>query len=251
MVKKLLKLKLLFISAWFFVGSISSAAPLNLSFNATFSLLHAKVYSNVKKNATTANFYFAENLTFVNYLWEDTPTATAGFKMVFQKVEALLLKEEGSEKVESLKVDAPTAIIGCPGGPITANNDPGFCSAVVNYTAPTTDSPLLYEVVQTAGIASGGTFLVGTTTNTFEERVILTTLPTGNSCSFDVIVTDNEAPTLTGTAYTGTTGTNSCKIDAETSAAFSSASAITGYTDNCAGIVTATLSNTVVTGTDD
>lgn len=98
MVKKLLKLKLLFISAWFFVGSISSAAPLNLSFNATFSLLHAKVYSNVKKNATTANFYFAENLTFVNYLWEDTPTATAGFKMVFQKVEALLLKEE-AEKV--------------------------------------------------------------------------------------------------------------------------------------------------------
>ena len=48
--------------------------------------------------------------------------------------------------------------------------------------------------VQTAGFASGATFPVGTTTNTFEV-----TDAAGNktSCSFDVTVNDNENPTIT------------------------------------------------------
>jgi hypothetical protein len=61
---------------------------------------------------------------------------------------------------------------------------------------------------------------------------------------------DQTAPTLTGTPYAGTTGTNACKVDAATAAPFSASNAIQGYTDNCLGAVTATLTNTAVTGTD-
>jgi hypothetical protein len=61
---------------------------------------------------------------------------------------------------------------------------------------------------------------------------------------------DQTAPTLTGSPYAGTTGTNSCKANATTAAPFSAANAIQGYADNCGGAVTATLTNTAVTGTD-
>ena len=60
---------------------------------------------------------------------------------------------------------------------------------------------------------------------------------------------DLEAPTLTGTPFAGTSGTNSCKADAATAAPFSATDAIMGYTDNC-GAVTAELTNTNITGTD-
>jgi F-box associated region/Secretion system C-terminal sorting domain len=49
-------------------------------------------------------------------------------------------------------------------------------------------------VVQTAGIASGAVFPIGTTTNTFsltDTNNVVTT------CSFDVTVTDNQAPVIT------------------------------------------------------
>ena len=61
---------------------------------------------------------------------------------------------------------------------------------------------------------------------------------------------DQTAPTLTGAAYTGTTGTDACQSDAATAAPFVAANAIQGYSDNCGGAVTATLTNTSVTGDD-
>ena len=61
---------------------------------------------------------------------------------------------------------------------------------------------------------------------------------------------DQTAPTLTGTPYAGTTGTNACYSNASSVVSFDAANAIQGYTDNCSGIVTATLTNTTVTGTD-
>ncbi|MFZ1424399.1 MAG: HYR domain-containing protein, partial [Saprospiraceae bacterium] len=69
-------------------------------------------------------------------------------------------------------------------------------------------------------------------------------------CSQTITVDDQTLPSLTGTAYAGTTGTNACKANAETAAPFSAANAIQGYTDNCGGVLTATLTNTSVTGTD-
>ena len=52
----------------------------------------------------------------------------------------------------------------------------------------------LLTTTQTAGLVSGSTFPLGTTTNTFEVEDVF-----GNTadCSFDVIVTDNELPTVT------------------------------------------------------
>jgi hypothetical protein len=60
---------------------------------------------------------------------------------------------------------------------------------------------------------------------------------------------DQTAPTLTGVAYTGTTGTNACISNAATAAPFSPSNAIQGYTDNCGLAVSAVLTNTSVTGT--
>ncbi|AFL80257.1 HYR domain-containing protein [Aequorivita sublithincola DSM 14238] len=57
------------------------------------------------------------------------------------------------------------------------------------------------NITQTAGLPSGSTFPAGTTTNTFEV-----TDASGNiaSCSFDVIVNDNEAPVFTDIYGDGT-----------------------------------------------
>jgi len=72
----------------------------------------------------------------------------------------------------------------------TADN--GLCSAIVTYVAPIgMDNCPGATTTQTAGLASGSAFPVGTTTNTFEV-----TDTSGNtaSCSFDVVVTDDEMP---------------------------------------------------------
>jgi len=83
--------------------------------------------------------------------------------------------------------------ISCP-APIIQNNDAGVCGAVINFTTPvgTDDCPGVV-ITQTAGLASGATFPVGTTTNTFEV-----TDAAGNSatCSFDVTINDTEDPTI-------------------------------------------------------
>src|SRR5688572_25345234 len=61
---------------------------------------------------------------------------------------------------------------------------------------------------------------------------------------------DQTAPTLTGTPYAGTSGTNACMANAATAAPFSATNAIQGYTDNCGEVVTAQLTGTDVTGDD-
>ena len=83
--------------------------------------------------------------------------------------------------------------INCPGN-ITVSNDPGICGAVVNYTV-TANDPVNGAITptQTAGLPSGSEFPIGVTTNIFEV-----TYSNGDteSCSFDVIVNDTEAPVL-------------------------------------------------------
>ncbi len=83
----------------------------------------------------------------------------------------------------------------CPAN-ISVNNTPGLCGAIVDYPA---FMPTFYcggeiiSITQTEGLSSGSLFPVGTTTNTF----VLTKI-TGEeeTCSFEVVVTDAEAPVI-------------------------------------------------------
>jgi len=98
--------------------------------------------------------------------------------------------------------------ITCP-GPIVKSNDAGYCSAVVNYTAPVgTDNCPGATTAQIAGLASGSAFPVGVTTNSFEV-----TDAAGNkaSCSFTVTVNDTELPSITcPTTVTDVTDAGEC-----------------------------------------
>jgi len=88
-------------------------------------------------------------------------------------------------------VDTTIPSITCPSN-ITVANDLGLCSAVVNYTTPVgTDDCLAATTVQTSGLASGSTFPLGTTTNTF---IVTDAEGFTSTCSFDVLVNDSENP---------------------------------------------------------
>ncbi|MBK9338505.1 MAG: HYR domain-containing protein [Lewinellaceae bacterium] len=125
--------------------------------------------------------------------------------------------------------DAEPPAISCPAD-ISVDTDPGACSAVVNFTTPSgTDNCPGATTAQTAGFASGETFPVGSTTNTFE-----TTAANGQttSCSFAVTVTDAEPPALV------------CPADISVETDAGACSAVVAYatpsgTDNCPGATTA------------
>ena len=87
--------------------------------------------------------------------------------------------------------DTIVPIIVCPGN-ITASNDLSLCGAAVNYTAPVgIDLCSTVTTALTSGLPDGSFFPVGTSTITYTA-----TDAEGNnaSCSFDIDVTDDEAP---------------------------------------------------------
>ena len=89
--------------------------------------------------------------------------------------------------------DTEAPSIACP-ETINLNNDPGICGAIVEFTLPEiSDNSNSPTIQQTAGPAPGDIFPVGTTTIEFTA-----TDASGNStiCSFDVVVTDGEAPVV-------------------------------------------------------
>jgi gliding motility-associated-like protein len=78
---------------------------------------------------------------------------------------------------------------------IVVNADPGACSAVVNYTAPTaTDNCGPATVSQLSGLSSGSAFPIGITLMEFVATDIY-----GNedTCTFQVVVSDNQTPSIT------------------------------------------------------
>jgi hypothetical protein len=85
----------------------------------------------------------------------------------------------------------PTILCNAGMGNITVNNDPGECGAIVSFPVTFDDNCPGASLLQTAGLASGAFFPVGTTNNTFKV-----TDGSGNmaSCSFSVTVIDNEPP---------------------------------------------------------
>ena len=123
--------------------------------------------------------------------------------------------------------EAPT--INCPTD-ITVNNDVGICGAVVTYLQPAlVDNCPSHTMIQSAGLGSGATFPVGTTTETYQ-----TTDTAGNqaSCSFTVTVSDTENPAI------------SCPANITVNNDLGVCGATISYlpptgTDNCPGAVTA------------
>lgn len=125
--------------------------------------------------------------------------------------------------------DNQNPAISCPAN-VTVNNDPGQCSAIVQYSTPGgTDNCPNPTTTRTAGLASGAPFPVGTTANTY--RV---TDAAGNTaqCSFSVTVNDNENPALTcPTNITVNNAQGQCSATVQYSTP--------GGTDNCPGVTTA------------
>ncbi|WP_299336619.1 HYR domain-containing protein [uncultured Psychroserpens sp.] len=117
--------------------------------------------------------------------------------------------------------EAPT--ISCPGN-IVKTNDLGACSSVVNYTITSGDNCSGAIVTQTSGLAPGSAFPIGVTTNTF---VITDAAGNSETCSFDVIVNDAEAPMI------------NCPSDITVANDAGSCSAVVNYSitgsDNCPG----------------
>src|SRR5690554_3382159 len=115
-------------------------------------------------------------------------------------------------------------IVDCPTD-ITQSNDAGSCDAVVTWTAPTfTDNCTGTTLTSTHN--SGDTFPIGTTTVTYTA-----TDGEGNvqTCSFDVVITDNEAP-----VFTACPSDIAQDVDAGSCDAVVTWTAPT-FTDNCTG----------------
>ncbi|MBC7947826.1 MAG: HYR domain-containing protein [Chitinophagaceae bacterium] len=92
------------------------------------------------------------------------------------------------------KFDAPPApVISCPGD-IVKTNDAGVCGAIVEYTVTYSGNCGSTTLQQIEGMASGSVFPVGTTTNTY---VVTDAAGGTDTCSFNVVVTDTENPTIT------------------------------------------------------
>ena len=88
-------------------------------------------------------------------------------------------------------VDEQSPVITCPTD-IVVNTDPQRCDAVVTYTPPVgIDNDPGATTVLTAGLGSGATFPLGSSTETYTASDT-----SGNSatCSFTITVVDNEAP---------------------------------------------------------
>lgn len=112
--------------------------------------------------------------------------------------------------------------LSCPGD-ITQDNDSGICGAVVTYMV---DSPVGCNggtLTQTAGLESGSTFPVGTTTNTFEYDDGSNPIQT---CSFDITINDTEAPIAVCTNIT-------IQLDATGNASITASDLDDGSSDNC------------------
>jgi hypothetical protein len=135
--------------------------------------------------------------------------------------------------------DITLPTITCPAN-ITANNSPStLCSAVVTYAAPSaTDNCGISANVSIGGLASGATYPVGVTTNTWRATDL-----NGNTrtCSFTVTVTDVTPPAATCPAniLTNNSPATAC-------------SAVVTYTtptasDNC-GVSTVVLQSGLVSG---
>ncbi|UMB59399.1 HYR domain-containing protein [Lutibacter sp. A80] len=135
----------------------------------------------------------------ISYVSSPTTGLTSGdtFPIGTTTITYTVIDADGNENTASFDIivtDNQVPVINCLAN-ISQTATTGVCGAVINYTAPvgTDNCTGGASTVQTAGLASGSTFPIGTTTNTFE---VTDASGNKNSCSFDVIITDNEVPTI-------------------------------------------------------
>ena len=105
-----------------------------------------------------------------------------------------------------------------------ANNDPTVCGATVNFAAAIATDNCAVTVAQTAGPTTGSVFPIGTTVVEFTA-----TDSSGNTstCSFNVTVTDTEAPVVVCQDIT-------VELDANGQYSLDPSEVLASATDNCA-----------------
>ena len=113
---------------------------------------------------------------------------------------------------------------------INVENDKDVCGATVTYKVEYTDNCKGATIEQTAGLASGSVFPIGTTTNTF---VVTDAAGLTNTCSFDVTVKDTQIPSITCN--------EDINVDNDKDVCGATVTYKVEYTDNCQG---ATLEQT-------
>jgi len=109
----------------------------------------------------------------------------------------VLTGSEGCTLAEDALFTAPTDCqapsIDCPAD-ITVDTDPGACTAVVNYDAPSGQDNLPgASTALSSGLGSGAAFPLGSSTETY---TVMDAAGNTASCSFQITVNDNEAPAV-------------------------------------------------------
>lgn len=136
-------------------------------------------------------------------------------------------------------VDNQNPTISCPSN-INMVASSGQCGRVITFSAPTTtDNCTGQTVQQTAGLASGSFFAVGTQTLTF---VVTDASSNTATCSFTVTVTDNQPPVFLN-----------CPVDFTVDSDPGECDAVVTYVnllanDNCDGPVTPVLNTGLASG---
>ncbi len=139
---------------------------------------------------------------------------------------------DGNDVVLVLDDTLPT--VTCPAD-ITINTDAGNCSAMASFPMPVAqDNCGVTTVVQTMGDPSGSAFPVGVNTIEFTATDVNGNT---NTCSFNITVVDNEAPTMICQNIT-------IQLDASGNASITAADVDGGSTDNCGIAGTSVSPNT-------
>ena len=225
----------------------------NGGFNGGSLLRVNKANGNVLQANSTGNFTEYTGLAFssTGVLWASRGGNNPGHIHTVDPSTGLVLStlnlSDLSARVTDLAFSPSGTLFAAVGGNsnnlVTINTTTGAITTIGNFgpavqniagltftggAIPATDNcSANVTVVQTAGLPSGSTFPVGTTTNTF-----VATDASGNSstCSFNVTVTDNEKPRLIGVPANTNVQCNSVPAPANVTA-----------TDNCPGVSAVTF----------
>ncbi|MBC7774799.1 MAG: HYR domain-containing protein [Phycisphaerae bacterium] len=161
----------------------------------------AHILKNTDPNACTASAAYAQPQTNDNCGVESL-TQTSGFPSNYDFPVGITVNvfkvSDGSGNTATCAFnvtvkDVQKPTIACPVD-ILKNNDPGQCSAMVEFqNAQAFDNCGIGSVTQTSGLPSGAIFPVGNTVNVWKATDIHANT---NTCAFKISVQDNEKPLI-------------------------------------------------------